>query len=87
MRLLKGDHCQCTACGDYFNSTAAFDKHRWGDWDNRHCKTQEQMFAAGMALSGTGWWLTAKRDDSSLPFERRNGDRSESVGEQGGMDA
>jgi predicted nucleic acid-binding Zn ribbon protein len=80
-RKLAGDHCQCTACGNYFNSTAAFDKHRWGDYEDRHCKSEEQMFAAGMALSGTGWWLTAKRDDSSLDRVHRNGDRLKAVGE------
>ena len=81
MRKLVGDHCMCTACGNYFNSTAAFDKHRWGDYDDRHCYTEEQMFDRGMALSGTGWWLTAKRDDSSLSRLARSGDQKKAMGE------
>lgn len=27
---LRGDRCRCTACGELFNSTHAFDKHRVG---------------------------------------------------------
>lgn len=27
---LRGDRCRCTACGELFNSTFAFDKHRIG---------------------------------------------------------
>lgn len=83
MRKLTGDHCMCTACGNYFNSTAAFDKHRWGDWEDRHCKTEQQMFDAGMALSGTGWWITSKRDDSSLSRVARSGDQEKAVGAEG----
>lgn len=64
MRKLTGDHCRCSACHEYFNSTAAFDKHRKGDNSYRYCRTPHEMFSAGMAISSTGWWLTSRRADS-----------------------
>ena len=29
---LKGCRCQCAACGEYFGSERAFDRHRVGDY-------------------------------------------------------
>ena len=59
---LRGDHCQCAACGLYFNSTYAFDKHRTGpythDLTTRRCLSVEEMTAKGMVISATGWWLS-----------------------------
>jgi hypothetical protein len=68
-RKLNGDHCRCMACGEYFNSTAAFDKHRVGDYaKGRACLTVQTMESKGMARNNTGWWVT------SLYGERRSGD-------------
>jgi len=58
-RKLSGDHCQCSVCGEYFNSTAAFDKHRTGQGSNRRCLLLSDMFRAGMAISSRGWWVTS----------------------------
>ncbi|HYM46738.1 MAG TPA: hypothetical protein VES65_11345 [Solirubrobacteraceae bacterium] len=67
-RKLRGDHCRCSTfdagggCGEYFNSTAAFDKHRTGRHGiDRRCMSVPEMLQAGMALSSTGWWLTERR--------------------------
>ena len=74
-RKLNGDHCRCAACGEYFNSTAAFDKHRIGDMTMRSCRTPDVMRAVGMQISSTGWWITESRDPS-LGSIARSGDRS-----------
>lgn len=83
-RKLRGDHCQCRRCGEYFNSTAAFDKHRTGTYSPlaRRCRTTAEMRERGMALSG-GWWVTAQRADSDLARDSRSGDRPEAVSQQG----
>ncbi len=46
---LTGNKCQCTACGKHFRSVAAFDKHRRGEGEQRHCMTTEEMQTKGMA--------------------------------------
>ena len=60
-RTLRGDHCQCAGCGEYFHSTAAFDKHRTDDGAARRCITLDEMRAKSMAVSSTGWWITSAR--------------------------
>lgn len=62
-RTLRGDRCQCCACHEYFNSTAAFNKHRTGEHGvDRRCRTPDEMQAIGMAVSSRGWWVTALRE-------------------------
>ena len=60
---LRGDRNQCCGCGEYFNSTAAFDKHRTGDFSSvtnpRRCLSQPEMYAKGMARNRDGFWVTA----------------------------
>lgn len=58
-RILRGDHCQCGACGEYFNSTHAFDKHRRGEYRNRRCLTTDEMVAAKMSKNADGWWISS----------------------------
>jgi hypothetical protein len=58
-RTLRGDHCRCTSCGEYFNSTKAFDKHRRGSYPERRCLTPEEMLAIGMSKNAGDWWVTA----------------------------
>ena len=74
MRKLNGDHCQCSACGEYFNSTAAFDKHRRGDFNGRICLDRAQMLKKGMAVSSTGWWIGSKKAYSDMRSVARSGD-------------
>lgn len=62
-RKLGSNRCQCAVCGEYFNSTAAFDKHRTGDYGpDRRCRTPFEMTEAGMAVSQRGWWVTSLRE-------------------------
>lgn len=66
---LVGDHNQCAGCNEYFNSGAAFDKHRVGDYgrltiNTRRCLKPTEMIAAGMAKNSTGWWVTKLRTDN-----------------------
>lgn len=68
-RKLTGDHNQCPTCAEYFNSTAAFDKHRVqvsavkGETFPRRCRTEAEMFAAGMDRNAGGWWITARNPE------------------------
>jgi hypothetical protein len=67
-RKLGSNRCQCAMCGEYFNSTAAFDKHRIGDpIAGRRCRSPSEMEAAGMVES-RGWWVTSA---STMPFAGR----------------
>ena len=73
MRKLTGDHNCCPTCGEYFNSTRAFDKHRTGDFEprsSRRCLTTGEMSAIGMARNGGGWWVTKLRPDTNPDFSR-----------------
>jgi hypothetical protein len=61
-RKLSGDRCRCSSCGLYFNSTAAFDKHRVGSWRgvaDRRCLAIAEMKDRGMAVNASGYWVTA----------------------------
>jgi hypothetical protein len=82
MKLL-GDHCRCATCGEQFNSTRAFDKHRIGsftfDASARRCLTVDQMLAKGMARNRNGWWITAARPISTIHSERQSGDLTNPV--------
>lgn len=55
---LSGQRNQCRSCGEYFNSNAAFDKHRAGTYtpNTRHCLSQDEMKAKGMVIGGDGFW-------------------------------
>ena len=67
-RTLTGQHNQCAACHEYFNSNAAFDKHRIGEFGlNRRCATVEEMRNKGMSLNATGWWVTEKMPQKWIP--------------------
>ena len=56
-KVLRGDRCQCMACGEYFRSTSAFDHHRAGEWNARHCLDRAQMGAKGLILNDRGFWM------------------------------
>jgi hypothetical protein len=61
--ILRGDRNQCPSCNELFNSTAAFTKHRVGEFgvphDPRRCLKVSEMAAKGMAKNSEGWWVTA----------------------------
>lgn len=56
----------CSACHEYFNSDAAFDKHRVGRPDDpknpRRCLSVSEMVKAGMGLNDAGFWVTKAFD-------------------------
>ena len=59
-RKLTGDKNQCAGCDEFFNSTAAFVKHRTGDYETgRRCLTVNEMTAKGMVKNSGDWWITA----------------------------
>lgn len=59
-RRLTGQRNECPSCGEYFNSNAAFDKHRTGDHGkDRRCMTIDEMLSIGMAMNADKWWVTA----------------------------
>src|SRR5579863_20205 len=58
---LRGNRCRCTACGDYFNSIFAFDRHRVGNYStrtSRRCLTVAELAARGWARNAAGFWIT-----------------------------
>jgi hypothetical protein len=62
---LKGCRCQCAACGEYFGSERAFDRHRVGDYaepgqwqGTRRCLGLSAMLADGWMRSARGFLLT-----------------------------
>lgn len=58
MKTLSGQRNQCRGCGEYFNSNAAFEKHRTGKHGkDRRCRTPEEMLEKGMALNKAGFWV------------------------------
>ncbi|WP_160803633.1 hypothetical protein [Nitrosomonas sp. GH22] len=57
---LTGDRNQCPTCNEYFNSTAAFDKHRTGKYGvDRRCLTVQEMNNKGMSKNDAGFWITS----------------------------
>lgn len=59
---LKVGHkrCKCPSCGEFFNSIAAFDKHRAGTHvEGKTCLDAEGMKAIGMDTNNDGYWVTA----------------------------
>lgn len=66
---LRGDRCQCQGCYEYFNSTAAFDKHRIGKRLRgqvlvRRCLRLDEMRALGMSQNEAGFWVSRARPKS-----------------------
>ena len=58
-KKLTGKRCQCSACGLYFNSLAAFDLHRIGTYklDTRGCLSEASLQASGARLNESGYWV------------------------------
>ena len=65
---LTGDRNQCRMCGEAFNSTSAFDKHRVGEFGvDRRCRTAVEMREIGMVLRDNGFWVGSVRDVDTIP--------------------
>jgi hypothetical protein len=83
-RKLRGDHCHCRTCGEYFNSTKAFDKHRVSDGcmaGTRRCRMAPQMLQSGMDRDEGGWWITSKRPDSAPRYDSGSGAGKKAISE------
>jgi hypothetical protein len=65
---LRGDHGQCAACRQYFNSTYVFDKHRVGRYTpaERRCLNPSEMRSKGMTVNSAGFWITKPRSARSF---------------------
>mgnify|MGYP003647016570 CR=1 FL=1 len=57
MLPLNRNYCQCSGCNKYFNSVAAFEKHR----RKGVCLTTEDMTAREMEINKRGYWITRPR--------------------------
>lgn len=55
---ITGSRCKCGACGEYFNSVGAFDKHRRGKPTERYCDTSK------LVKNNAGYWVTGLRDEA-----------------------
>jgi hypothetical protein len=77
---LTGSRCRCQACGELFNSTTAFTRHRVGPWTDRgawrRCLVRAEMVQMGWAYNAAGFWITETRV-ARLGRSARNGDRLE----------
>jgi hypothetical protein len=72
-RVLRGDHCRCGSCGQWFNCTKAFDRHRVGDYPGRRCLSIAEMRVRGMTINGGGWWITESRETHCPTIRRASG--------------
>lgn len=61
---LRGNRCQCMACGELFNSVFAFDRHRQGPYPDRRCLSAASMVDAGFSKNAGGYWITARRGEA-----------------------
>lgn len=59
---LTGAKCQCSACGEFFNSVSMFDLHRVGSYatfaKDRRCLTADEMLAKGYLKNAAGFWIS-----------------------------
>lgn len=60
---LTDNRCQCRGCGEYFNSTAAFDYHRRGLDVYRRCLQVAEMKKVGMLKNADGFWIRRSYSD------------------------
>jgi hypothetical protein len=76
---LTGSRCRCPTCGEYFNSTSVFDRHRVGLWRDqgihRRCLSGDEMTARGWSLNAKGFWIERQRSAAGLDRARISGDQ------------
>ena len=63
---LSGDRNQCPTCGEFFNSSFAFDSHRYGKINERKCMTKAEMLEKGFDRNDDFYWVTEKRKNIVL---------------------
>ena len=73
---LTGDRNQCQGCKEFFNSTAAFDKHRTGQHGvDRRCLTDAEMEAKGMAKNSAEFWVGSPMANAASPYWQNSADQ------------
>ena len=70
------DHCRCSpapgGCGEYFNSTYAFERNRTGRHGlDRRCRVVAEMEARGFVKNARGFWITRTSPMALARRERR----------------
>lgn len=62
---LTGNRCRCQGCGEFFNSTSTFDRHRVGSWADRgatrRCLKPAEMRTRGWLLNAASFWIRGIR--------------------------
>lgn len=53
---LRGQNCQCRACGLTFRRVSTFDRHRYGPWEDRRCLTSIELADKGWGQDSGGFW-------------------------------
>ena len=53
---LKGQNCQCRGCGLLFRRTSTFDRHRYGPYIDRRCRTGTELAQKGWKQDARGFW-------------------------------
>ena len=86
MMRLAGSRNQCGGCREYFNSNAAFEKHRTGKFGvDRRCLTPDEMIAKKMLKNTAGFWTTGAMTPALL--EKRHALREQTQTVQEGVPA
>lgn len=64
--------CECESCLRWFSTTANFDRHREGryDDDSRRCLTNAEMEAKGMFERGGVWRRLPAQNDAYVAARR-----------------
>ncbi|GAB3749716.1 FDXHR family putative zinc-binding protein [Lysobacter olei] len=80
---LGSARCQCTACGELFNRTRVFDRHRVGEYakrgewaHSRRCLTPAEMQARGWRRNAAGFWVMDALDAAGQARTRGDAGRS-----------
>jgi hypothetical protein len=66
---LTGNRCQCTGCGEYFNSTSTFDRHRTDSYERgerRRCRTPDELILRGWSKNPAGFWIERTRNSPAV---------------------
>jgi len=71
-RKLRGQRCECCACGEYFNKVSTFDSHRVGKFGkNRRCLTVQEMQARNMNKTQDDYWIAPITEEAREYFKNR----------------
>jgi hypothetical protein len=70
------DKCRCSICGEYFNSSGAFGRHRVGPFapigkpETRRCLSVEEMLAKDFFKKSSGHWARGKRPANAVAIRQ-----------------